>query len=268
MWDVHIPPGNISYFKSLWARRQYMLYSASNEVRSRQMTSLLGNIWHLLNPMLQIGVYFLIFGVVLGLDRGENYFVFLSIGIFIFGFTQRSTISGANSITSNKGLLNAFSFPRALLPVTSTLTEAIATLSPIVVMYAIALFSGFRPSAQWLLLLPLLALQLLFNLGSALVAARATTSVRDISQLLPFVFRLLFYASGVLFNVDRYTSGKSYSWLFDLNPVYCLVTLARWTIMGGEFRADLLAVLVVWSGVIAVFGLVWFRSGEGSYGRD
>jgi teichoic acid transport system permease protein len=268
MWDVHVPPGNVAYFRSVWDRRDYMVYAASNELRSRQMNSLLGNLWHLLNPMLQIGVYFVIFGVVLGVDRGENYFVFLSIGIFVFGFTQRSTTAGANSIINNKGLLNAFSFPRALLPVTSTITEALATVAPIVVMFLIALVSGEVPTWTWLLVPLLMAAQLVFNFGWALVAARATSSVRDISQLLPFIFRLLLYGSGVLFDVERYTEGKSYGWIFDFNPVYCIVTLVRWTILGGEFRADLLAIFLGWTVLISAFGLVWFRAGEGTYGRD
>ena len=116
MQDVHVPPGNIAYLRSLLDRGDYMVYSALNELRSRQMTSLLGNLWHLLNPLLQIGVYFVVFGLILQVDRGDNYLAFLSIGIFVFGFTQRSTMSGAGSIQNNKGLLNAFSFPRALLP--------------------------------------------------------------------------------------------------------------------------------------------------------
>lgn len=268
MRDVHVPPGNVAYLRSLLDRRDYMVYSAATELQSRQMMSVLGNLWHLLNPLLQIGVYFVIFGVVLGVDRGDNYFAFLSVGIFVFGFTQRATISGANSITNNKGLLNAFAFPRALLPVTSTLTETFATIAPIVVIYAVAGLSGITPSVRWLALLPLLALQLVFNFGSALLAARATNSVRDISQLLPFVFRLLLYGSGVLFDVDRYTDGKSYGWVFDINPIYCIVTMARWSILGGEYRPDLLITYLIWMIAFAIGGLAWFRSGEGSYGRD
>jgi teichoic acid transport system permease protein len=165
-------------------------------------------------------------------------------------------------------LLNAFSFPRALLPVTSTITEALATVAPVVVMYLVALASGETPTWTWLLVLPFMGVQLVFNFGWALVAARATSSVRDISQLLPFIFRLLLYASGVLFDVQRYTAGRSYGWVFELNPVYCIVTLLRWTILGGEFRGDLLAIFLGWTVLVSVFGLVWFRAGEGSYGRD
>ena len=208
------------------------------------------------------------FGVILGVNRGENYFTFLSIGIFVFGFTQRSTMSGASSITNNKGLLNAFSFPRALLPVTSTLTEAMATISPVVVIYVVALASGVAPSLSWLALLPLLGVQLVFNFGCALTAARATNSVRDLTQVLPFVFRILLYVSGVLFDVRLYAEGKGYEWLFQLNPIYCIVTLTRWSVLGGDFPAKSLAVFTVWSVVAAVGGLLWFRAGEGSYGRE
>jgi teichoic acid transport system permease protein len=268
MHDVHVPPGNIAYLQSLLDRSDYMTYSALNELRSRQMTSVLGNLWHLLNPLLQIGVYFVVFGLVLQVDRGDNYLAFLSIGIFVFGFTQRSTISGAGSIQNNKGLLNAFSFPRALLPVTSTLTEMFATLAPVFVIYIVALLSGAVPTWSWLALVPLMALQLVFNFGAALMAARATNSVRDISQLLPFIFRLLLYMSGVLFDVTQYTEGKSWAWVFDINPIYCIVTLTRWSVLGGEFRLDLFVTFVIWSVVMAAAGLMWFRSGEGDYGRD
>ncbi len=268
MWDVHVPPGNIRYLRSIWARRQYVWYSASNELRSRQMNSILGNLWHLLNPLLQIAVYFVVFGVVLEVDRGENYFTFLSVGIFVFSFTQRSTTAGASSISNNKGLLNAFSFPRALLPVTSTTTEAMATISPIIVIYVVALTTGAEPSWTWLLLVPLMVPQLVFNFGCALVAARATESVRDITNLLPFIFRLLLYASGVLFNVDKYTEGKGYAWVFELNPIYEIVTLTRWTILGGEFQPKLLLAFLGWAAFMSVAGLAWFRAGEGSYGRE
>ncbi|MFZ8998794.1 MAG: ABC transporter permease [Ilumatobacteraceae bacterium] len=276
MRDVHVPPGGFAYLRSLAARRAYILEplitltwaAAATEIQARQMTSVLGNLWHLLNPLLQIGVYYLIFGVVLGVDRGDDYFAFLSIGLFMFLFTQRATIAGANSIANNKGLLNAFSFPRALLPVTSTLTEMFANIGPFLVMFLIAVLSGVTPDVRWLFFAPLVVVQMVFNIGASLVAARAGSTVRDFSNLLPFVFRILLYGSGVLFDVERYVDDASYGWIFDLNPVYCVVTLARWSILGGDFQAGLAVVLAGWTVAIGVAGLAWFRAGEGNYGRE
>ena len=135
--------------------------------------------------------------------------------------------------------MNAFAFPRALLPITSTLTEAMATLAPIIVIYIVAVLSGEAPALRWLALPVFLAVQLVFNFGAALLAARATNSVSDLNQVLPFVFRILLYVSGVLFDVRLYAEGKGYEWLFQLNPIFCIVTLTRWSILGGDYPAAL-----------------------------
>ncbi len=89
-------------------------------------------------------------------------------------------------------------------------------MAPIIVIYIVVLASGETPALRWLLLLPFLLVQLVFNFGAALMAARATNSVSDLNQVLPFVFRILLYVSGVLFDVGctpraRATSGSSSS---------------------------------------------------------
>ncbi len=83
-----------------------------------QQDTLLGNLWHLGNPLLSVAVYYLIFGVVLGVTRGiDNYILWLSIGVFAFGLTTSTVLGGATSIASNKGLIRSIRFPRALLTV-------------------------------------------------------------------------------------------------------------------------------------------------------
>ncbi len=140
-----------SYLRGIWRRRDYVWYVAANEVRSQQMNTVLGNLWHLLNPLIQMGVYFLIFGVVLKTDRGvDNFLGFLACGIFIFQFTQRSTTAGARTIVKNLGLLRSMSFPRALLPLTSTTSLLLQTLPTILVMFVIALLTGEPVRWTWL----------------------------------------------------------------------------------------------------------------------
>lgn len=268
LYDVHETGRLGPYISGLIQRREYMWFVAVNELRSRQMTSVLGNLWHLLNPALQIGVYYLIFGLLLEVNRGvDNFVAFLTVGIFMFGFTQRATTSGAKSIVSNRGLLNSLSFPRAMLPLTSTLIETLATVTPICILFTVAVLTGEQPSFRWLLLAPLLATQLVMNCGLAMIAARATNHVRDIQQLLPFVFRLLLYASGVIFNTEAYAESK-YQWLFYGNPIYCVLTIARSIVLGGSFPPVLMLSLAIWTVALSVFGFLWFRSGEMDYGRD
>lgn len=258
------------YLAGLWERRGYVWYVAMSELRARQVTNVLGNLWHLLNPALNIFIFFLIFGVLLKVDRGvDNFILFLAAGIFIFQFTQKVTTDGARSIVSNRGLLRALQFPRALLPITATVTETIASLSSFVVLFGIALLTAEPITTRWLILPVVLAGQFVFNVGAAMIAARMTTHFQDVLQILPFFFRLLLYASGVIFSVEAYVeAGSAAEWLFILNPMYCALSLGRWCVMGTAVDPVLIVSGLGWMVLVSAGGFFWFRAAEERYARD
>lgn len=256
-----------SYARQLWQRRDYAWHVPRNELRSQQLNTALGNLWHLFNPALSIGIYYLIFGLVIKTDRGvDNFIAFLAVGVFTFQFTQKAVMTGSRSIVKNRGLLRSISFPRALLPITSVITEALAFIPGVVVMLGTALASGVPIRLTWLALVPLFLLQLVFNAGAALVAARATNAFEDVFNVLPFVFRLLFYCSGVLFAVDEYVTTDAARAAFYANPLYDAIELSRWAVLGRDVSPWALVCFVAWSIGIAIVGLVWFRRAESSYG--
>lgn len=268
--DAHASMRLGPYIVELWERRSYIWYVSVSELRARQITNVLGNLWHLLNPALNIFIFYLIFGQLLKVDRGvDNFILFLAVGVFVFGFTQKATIDGARSIVSNRGLLKAVKFPRALLPITATVTEALASLSSFVVLFAIALITEEPITLRWLALPIVIAVQFVFNVGASMVAARMTTHFHDINQILPFVFRLLLYASGVIFSVDAYVEeGSAVEWLFILNPMYCALTLARWCVLGSEAETVLIVSGLAWAALLCAGGFLWFRAAEERYARD
>lgn len=259
-----------SYLTQVWYRRHYMWYVARSELRSRQINSVLGNLWHLLNPLLSIGVFFLFFGLVLDAKRGvDNFLGYLSIGIFVYSCTQQSVLAGARSLVKYRGLIQLVSFPRATLPLTTTVTEALAIIPPYAVMLLVAVLTGEAPALSWFLIVPFFVIQITFNAGVAMIAARAVNRVADVQQVLPFIFRLGFYFSGVLFNISAYVEGKSYEFVFRLNPLYCFLEINRGAILEGAIvEWDLVAIAAAWSAFAIVFGLFWFRRAEDTYGHS
>ena len=260
--DAHEQTRLGPYLRNLHNRRSYIWYVAVSELRSRQIDTVLGNLWHLLNPALSIAIYYVIFGLLLDTTRGvDNFILFLTIGIFVFQYTQRTTTQGATAITQNVGLLKAIRFPRALLPVTSTLTETLSSLPTYALIYIVALLTGEPVRWQWVLVPLVMAFQLIFNLGAAMIAARATTHFRDMTQLLPFFFRLLLYASGVIFLASAYAQSH-YSWLFTANPMYCYISITRWCVMGEEITTSIVLSALVWTienvveSVLHILGIV------------
>lgn len=256
------------YLRETWRRRDYALHVPLNEIRVQNRNTMMGSAWLVLTPLLSVGVYFVAFGLILRADRGvDSYLSFLTVGVFTFFLTQRCVGHGAKSIVSNIGLIRAIQFPRILLPVSEVIGQAISYLPVMAVMLIVALADGADPRWSWLALPGLVALQLMFSLGIALVAARLNYAVRDLENTLPFMFRLLFYLSGVLYSVERLVASPVLRDLFALNPMYSYVTVTRWAVLGVNLPHWTLVSIVAWSIVMPVFGLAVFRLAENDYGR-
>ena len=256
-----------TYLRDLWRRRDYLLRVPLEDLRVQNAHTLLGNLWLLLNPMLQVAVYLLVFGVLIDLDRGvDDYLAFLTVGVFVFHQAQRTVSAGARSVVANVGLIRALRFPRAVLPVGSTIAQLISFAPVLVVMLVVTVGHGHLPTARWLALPGLVALLTAFGLGAGLLAARANHTYRDFENLLPFLFRLLFYLSGVLYSVDRLVEDATLRALFALDPLYCLVTVWRWALLDSEAVGLVWLGAVIWPVVTLVVGFVAFRSREATYG--
>ena len=106
----------------------------------------------------------------------------------------------------------------------------------------------------------------LFNLGASFVAARFGSSIRDLTQLLPHLFRLFFYLSGVIFSIEQFVSDETVRDLFALNPIYDLITVARWSLMGTPVGASVVIGMVLWCLGLPILGLSLFRRAEHRYG--
>lgn len=256
-----------AYLAEMWERREFAVAVPLSELRAQNQNTVLGSLWHLLNPLLLAGVFYLVFGVILGARGGiENYPAFLIIGVFVFSYTQKAVMAGTRTITANLRLIQSLSFPRAVLPVAAQIGESIAQLPAMAALLVLVTLTGARPSPAWLLLVPLLALQALFNLGVSFFVARATFHFQDVAHLLPFVLRLWLYLSGVFFSVDFVPEGWMRT-VFELNPAWPFIALTRASLMDGTTTGRLWVTALAWTVPLVVLGLLWFRRGEEEFGR-
>ncbi|HEV7193326.1 MAG TPA: ABC transporter permease [Jatrophihabitantaceae bacterium] len=265
-------PNIVDYTRQLWGRRHFMgEFSRANSAVGYSRSTL-GQAWQVLTPLLNATVYYLIFGVLIGTKRGvHNYIAFLVIGIFIFTFTQSSMIDGARAISSNLGLTRVLHFPRAVLPVSSTLVALRQLLISLIVLIPIVLITGERPRLSWLLLVPVIALQALFCLGIACAIARIGAKVPDTSQILPFVMRTWLYASGVFYSISAFTKHRGHlvKMLLQINPGGVYVELARNALLKSPPPLPHYEWLyaVGWALVALIGGYAFFWQAEEQYGR-
>jgi teichoic acid transport system permease protein len=224
-------PSALAYLKQLWQRRHFVVAFATARNVAMYSEARLGQVWQILTPLLNAAVYFLIFGVILDTKRGvPNFIPFLVTGIFIFNFTQRSFIIASRVINDTLPLIRALHFPRACLPLAYILIELQQMLISMIVLVVIVLGFGEPLTWYWLLAVPAIALQSLFNVGVGLILARIGAGVEDVSQLIPFIVRTWLYISGVMFFIPALKTlylHEKLSFLMQINPAAVYIALVR-----------------------------------------
>lgn len=259
------------YLRDLWQRRSFLWTLSSAESRAQNEANYLGQLWAVLNPALLITSYYLIFGLLLGTRGGiDNFVGFLGIGVIMFAFTSTVITRGAKAITGKLNLVRTLHFPRAVLPVSVTLTELLASLPGFALLFVLMFATGERPDWEWLLFPVAVAMQGLALLGFAFIAARLVNASPDIANLIPIIVRLLRYVSGVFFPVVHYVEGfpTVVQEVLTMQPFALMLTTGRQSLLNGEavVLSDWL-IMAAWAVGAAVVGLVLFWQAETRYGR-
>jgi teichoic acid transport system permease protein len=234
-------PSLRAYLAMLWQRRYFITGYATARNISMYTEAKLGQVWQVLTPLLNAGVYYLIFGVLFGAQKGvTNYPAFLLAGVFVFAFTERSIVTGSTVMRVNLQLIRALYFPRASLPLAYVIVELQQMLVGMGVLAVIMLATGEDISQYWLLLIPAVLLQTLFNIGAALIVARLGGAMADVSELIPFFLRITRYFCGVMYLVITLTSRLHHQWeklVLTLNPPAVFISLVRTAFMS-TYRSD------------------------------
>lgn len=230
----------------------------------------LGIAWVVLRPILNACIYGLIFGLLQAGNRPPDYPAYVVVGVFLFEFFQGCFNDGSKAISGNRNLVQSLAFPRMTLPLAATVERFLQFLIMLVVLIPILMVFGHFPSWHWLVMIPLVACFTLFNAGIALITARLTVHVADLTQLLPFISRILFYTSGVLFAVDRILANHpAVLRAYDFYPLYQVLEIARHHLIGGsDYPSYYWGVLALSSILVFFGGAVFFWRAEERYGRD
>jgi len=269
LFQVGRRPPFSEYISEAWRRRRFAFTLASYRLVSTLLKNRLGVLWIVLKPLAMALVYGTIFHFILsGSARPADFVQYLIVGVFVFEFFTGSFGGGSRAVTGNAKLVQSLGFPRILLPV-SVVAEQAMKIVPVMVLLGILLVVFGEPITwSWLLLPLILAVMAVFNLGAALIVARLSVHARDVQQLIPIVNRVLFYASGIFFNVDG--ALGDYPVLLTiahLVPTFDFISLAR-DVLLESYEAPLIAWIAApaWALVTCLVGVVYFWRAEARYG--
>jgi teichoic acid transport system permease protein len=265
-----VRPRPLDYLRSLWERRHFAMAIPSAQLQAQHRNTVLGGLWHLLDPMVNVLVWWLMFGVILDVTRGvDNLIGFLAVGVFVFQFTTSSVKSGGRALSSNEGLIRAISFPRAILPMSVVLSELMSLMYAFIAMFGIVLVTGETPSWTWFAIVPIILLQLPFNAGLALAMARIGDRFRDVLQVLPYGLRVWGILSGMIAPIERRLGDHpALLAIMTFNPAFLYMDMARSAILDNELPpASQWLTITAWGVGMLVVGFLFFLQREQEYGR-
>lgn len=262
-----------NYLSDLWERRHFIVAESRAKMSSSTRRNLLGYAWLFINPLFSVMTFWFIFGFVLGTQKNvENFIGYLVIGVFFFQYTNRSVNDGTGAIRQGAAMIRGFQFPRASLPISAVVRNFLDFIPSVIVMIVILAVVPPVEHITWrvILVLPVIALQTLFNVGLACFLARLGHAIPDISNLISIVSRFWLYGSGVFFVIDKMLAEHpTILSIMHANPMYAYLNLTRNSLLYGIDSPPWVWIsATAWAFGALMVGFLYFWRGEETYGRQ
>jgi homopolymeric O-antigen transport system permease protein len=273
-----VRPGSLALIRlgitETLSRRRLIAYLVRADLKKSGADTLLGNVWWVLDPLLQMLVYVILVGVILQRGSGtEDYPLFIFAAILPWKWFESTIKDGVQSVVSQERLIKQIYFPKLVLPVAASMSGVVNFafgLIPLVLMTAIAFGDRLTP---WMLLVPVVAVvQLLFSSGLAILVAAVNVFYRDVGNLMRHLLRFWFYLSPTLYGVDQVEKLAGRSHVIDLwfriNPwTYLLESYRNLIYYGTAPDWSALAVVAAVSLVVIALAVLFFKRVEPSFAK-
>lgn len=235
------------------------------ELRQKYKGSALGIAWYLINPLVLMGAYYVMFGRVFKVVSHADYPLFLMVGLIVWIFFSQSVLSAAPSLLDQGSLVRKARFPRETIP-SSVVTVQFVTFALLLAIIGVVTVAIRGTLGPELLLLPVvLAALYLFVVGFALAVAILHAYFRDVGPILSAALLPWFFVSPIFFDVDEVVRNETYrAALTWANPIAPFITAVRDVLYGGVWpSASILGYVLVAAALALAIGTTLFRRMQG-----
>ena len=186
----------------LYRYRDLVLNLVVRDLKVRYKSSVLGFLWSLLNPLLMMLVFAVVFTLLMPNQTIAHFPIFLLSGLLPWNFFSTAVMGSVGSIVSNAHLVKKVYFPREVLPISTVLSNAVNFMLALVVLFAMLFVAGLGLT-RWSLWLPvIMAVQIVFTLGLAFILATVNVFYRDTAVIMEVVIQAWFFMTPVFYPID------------------------------------------------------------------
>jgi len=257
-WIENRPGGEpIVPLGELWRFRELAYVLAERDVKVRYKQSVLGVAWAIIQPLVAVGVFTLVFDNLTHVPAdGIPYPLFSLVGVAVWGYHSTSVNNGASSLVGNSGLVTKVYFPRLLAPI-SAMLPALVDLGVTAVLIVVLLVAyGVTPGIGVVTVPFAIVLLVIESFAFSLWLAALHVQFRDVRHVTGLILQLWLFLSPVAYSSSAVDS--QWRWVYSLNPVTTVIDWMRWALLGTPWPGWAIVPGIVVTALVLWRGLVYF----------
>lgn len=192
----------------------------------------LGYIWWILEPLLYVAVFFVVFGIILDNGRAD-FLAFLVCGKLAFIWFSKSVNQASNSIVANKGLIGRINVTKTLFPLAVVQEGLYRQLAVFLFLFCLLTLQGYPPALSWIYLPPVILVNYLMIVACAYVGACLVSVIRDFSMIISLAMIFLMFTSGIFWDVRALDDPHMTELVLAFNPLAFILDAYRQVLMYG-----------------------------------
>lgn len=214
----------MNIFKKIYNYRELLKSNVKKEIRGRYKNSILGIMWSFLNPLLQLLVYAVIFGALLG-GNDSTYHIYICVALIPWTYFTTTITQAAFTIIGNGDIIKKVYFPREILPISVVTSGAVNFVISTIIILAFVIFSGIGIS-KYILLYPfILLVQYILLLGISFIVSAITVYFRDLEHIIGIILMAAFYGTPIVYKLEQLPANLQI--VMKLNPMTHLINAYR-----------------------------------------
>ena len=252
--------------RELWEYRELLYFLTWREFKVRYKQAALGVAWAILQPLLTMVIFSIIFGQLAKLPSdGVPYPVFSYVGLLPWQLFANALTRAGISLVGNSNLITKVYFPRLIIPLSAITAGLVDFAIAFVILLGLMFFYGIALTWSALWLFPLTILALLTSLAVSLWLSALNVQYRDVQYAIPFLVQAWMYASPVAYSTGLIPTTGLWRVIYGLNPMAGVIQGFRWALLGGSPPDILMAISIMMVLVLLLSGLVYFKKMEKSF---
>ncbi len=243
--------------EEMWKTKGILFNFALSDLKIRYRNSVLGILWSVIEPLLLLGVLFVVFSTMFKFDI-ENFPIYLLLGLITWNFFKNGTSIALGSLTNRSALISQIYFPRAIPGLSAGVTASIMLITELVILAVFMIVLNFTPSLTILYLIPIFLLEFLLILGIALPLSVLNAKFKDTEFIWGVILQAGFFLTPIFYQFDMLP--ETVRNVLQFSPMVQIVTMAHHVTLYGELPSVNSILYAISSiSIIVVIGYLIFR---------